>query len=146
MMSEAMQKRVDAMGIWGALLMGVLFAVSFCPTSAVWFFGLLALAGSIVNNGIIMIDKIEQNRRDGQSPYDAVIDSAVSRFRPILLSVATTMLGFMPLIIHHDALFYNMACVMFFGLGIGSLFTLNFVPTLYSVFFRIKAPEKLAGA
>jgi len=42
-MSEPMQKRVDAMGIWGALLLGVLFAVSFCPTSAAWFFGLLAL-------------------------------------------------------------------------------------------------------
>jgi cytochrome c biogenesis protein CcdA len=41
--SERMQKRVDAMGIWGALLLGVLFAVSFCPTSAAWFFGLLAL-------------------------------------------------------------------------------------------------------
>jgi cytochrome c-type biogenesis protein len=43
MMSEGMQKRVDAMGIWGALLLGVLFAVSFCPASAVWFFGLVAL-------------------------------------------------------------------------------------------------------
>ena len=43
MMSEGMQKRVDAMGIWGALLLGILFAVSFCPTSAGWFFGLLAL-------------------------------------------------------------------------------------------------------
>jgi cytochrome c biogenesis protein CcdA len=41
--SEGMQKRVDAMGIWGALLLGILFAVSFCPTSAAWFFGLLAL-------------------------------------------------------------------------------------------------------
>jgi len=43
MMSERMQKRVDAMGIWGALLLGILFAVSFCPTSAAWFFGLLTL-------------------------------------------------------------------------------------------------------
>lgn len=43
MMSAGMQKRVDAMGIWGALLLGVLFALSFCPTSAAWFFGLLAL-------------------------------------------------------------------------------------------------------
>jgi cytochrome c biogenesis protein CcdA len=42
-MSDAMQKRVDAMGVWGALFLGILFAVSFCPTSAVWFFGLLAL-------------------------------------------------------------------------------------------------------
>ena len=42
-MTEGMQKRIDAMGIWGALLLGVLFAVAFCPTSAAWFFGLLAL-------------------------------------------------------------------------------------------------------
>ncbi len=108
--------------------------------------GLLALAGSIVNNGIVMIDKIEENRREGQLPYDAVVNSAISRFRPILLSVSTTMLGFTPLIIYHDALFYNMACVMFFGLGIGSLFTLNYVPVLYSLFFRIKPPKEQVGA
>jgi multidrug efflux pump subunit AcrB len=102
--------------------------------------GLLALAGSIVNNGIVMIDKIEENRRAGQTPYDAVINSAVSRFRPILLSVSTTMLGFSPLILNHDPLFYGMACVMFFGLGIGSLFTRNYVPALYSIFFRVKIP------
>jgi len=42
-MSDTMQKRIDAMGVWGALFLGILFAVSFCPTSAVWFFGLLAL-------------------------------------------------------------------------------------------------------
>jgi multidrug efflux pump subunit AcrB len=104
--------------------------------------GLLALAGSIVNNGIVMIDKIEENRRDGQTPYDAVINSAVSRFRPILLSVSTTMLGFLPLIVNHDPLFYGMACIMFFGLGIGSMFTLNYVPALYSLFFRVKVPGK----
>jgi multidrug efflux pump subunit AcrB len=104
--------------------------------------GLLALAGSIVNNGIVMIDKIEENRREGQTPYDAVVNSAVSRFRPILLSVSTTMLGFSPLIINRDPLFYGMACVMFFGLGIGSLFTLNYVPALYSIFFRVKVPGK----
>jgi multidrug efflux pump subunit AcrB len=106
--------------------------------------GLLALAGSIVNNGIIMIDQIEENKREGQSPYDAVVNSAVSRFRPILLSVSTTMLGFLPLIVYHDALFYNMACVMFFGLGIGSLFTLNYVPALYTLFLRVEIPKKRA--
>ena len=104
--------------------------------------GLLALAGSIVNNGIVMIDKIEENRREGQNPYDAIVNSAVSRFRPILLSVSTTMLGFSPLIINHDPLFYGMACVMFFGLGIGSMFTLNYVPVLYSLFFRVKPPTQ----
>jgi cytochrome c-type biogenesis protein len=43
MMSDGMQKRIDAMGIWGSLLLGMLFAVAFCPTSAAWFFGLVAL-------------------------------------------------------------------------------------------------------
>ncbi len=104
--------------------------------------GLLALAGSIVNNGIVMIDKIEENKKEGQTPYDAIVNSAVSRFRPILLSVSTTMLGFSPLIINHDPLFYGMACIMFFGLGIGSMFTLNYVPVLYSIFFRVKPPAK----
>ncbi len=102
--------------------------------------GLLALAGSIVNNGIVMIDKIEENIREGQLAYDAVVNSAVSRFRPILLSVSTTMLGFLPLIINHDPLFYGMASVMFCGLGIGSMFTLNYVPVLYTLFFRVKCP------
>lgn len=104
--------------------------------------GLLALAGSIVNNGIVMIDQIEANRKTGQSDYDAVVNSAVSRFRPIFLSVSTTMLGFSPLIINHDPLFYGMACVMFFGLGIGSLFTLNYVPALYAIMFRVKSPAE----
>jgi cytochrome c biogenesis protein CcdA len=53
-MSEGMQKRVDAMGVWGALLLGVLFAVSFCPTSAAWFFGLLALMMGSEAGGITM--------------------------------------------------------------------------------------------
>jgi multidrug efflux pump subunit AcrB len=51
------------------------------------------------------------------------------------------MLGFSPLIINRDPLFYGMACIMFFGLGIGSMFTLNYVPALYSIFFRVKAPD-----
>ena len=60
-MTEGMQKRIDAMGIWGALLLGVLFAVAFCPTSAAWFFGLVALllgseagavTGQLANIGI----------------------------------------------------------------------------------------------
>ena len=107
--------------------------------------GLLALAGSIVNNGIVMIDKIEENKRDGMTPYEAVVNSAISRFRPILLSVSTTMLGFSPLIINHDPLFYGMACVMFFGLGVGSMFTLNYVPALYSLFFRVRPPSREAA-
>ncbi len=59
MMSEGMQKRVDSMGIWGALLLGILFAISFCPTSATWFFGLLALTmGSEAGAITTVLDKV----------------------------------------------------------------------------------------
>ncbi len=55
MMSEKMQRRVDAMGIWGALLLGILFAVSFCPTSATWFFGLITLTMGSEAGAITMV-------------------------------------------------------------------------------------------
>ena len=103
--------------------------------------GLLSLAGTIINNGIVMIDRIETLRDSGSSPYDAVIGSAISRFRPILLSVTTTVLGLLPLIISQDPLFYGMACVMAFGLIVGTVFTLGIVPILYTLFFRVRFPD-----
>jgi len=102
--------------------------------------GLLSLAGTIINNGIVMIDRIETLREEGNSPYDSVIGSAISRFRPILLSVTTTVLGLFPLILSQDPLFYGMACVMAFGLIVGTVFTLGVVPILYTLFFRIEIP------
>ncbi|MCK5189646.1 MAG: efflux RND transporter permease subunit, partial [Methylococcales bacterium] len=103
--------------------------------------GLLSLAGTIINNGIVMIDRVETLRESGSSPYDAVIGSAISRFRPIMLSVTTTVLGLLPLIISQDPLFYGMACVMAFGLIVGTVFTLGVVPILYTLFFRISIPD-----
>jgi cytochrome c biogenesis protein CcdA len=74
MVSEGMQKRVDAMGIWGALLLGVLFAVSFCPTSAAWFFGLLALTlGSEAGAVAGVLDKVGLPLPDATLPGGAVI-------------------------------------------------------------------------
>ncbi len=57
-MTAGMQKRIDAMGIWGALLLGVLFAVAFCPTSAVWFFGLVALILGSAAGGEVIVAKL----------------------------------------------------------------------------------------
>ena len=69
MMSEGLQKRVDAMGIWGALLLGVLFAVSFCPTSAAWFFGLMALIfGSEAEAVTVMLTRIGIELREASLP------------------------------------------------------------------------------
>jgi len=102
--------------------------------------GLLSLAGSIVNNGIVLIDRIETYRNEGMDPYDAIVNTCINRFRPIFLSVSTTALGIITLIYPYNPLFYGMACVIIFGLLIGTVFTLGFVPVLYAIFFRIKTP------
>jgi multidrug efflux pump subunit AcrB len=100
--------------------------------------GLLSLAGSIVNNGIVLIDRAESFVDEGYSRYDAIINSCINRLRPIFLSVATTVLGLFTLIWPYNPLFYGMASVMIFGLTVGTVFTLGFVPVLYSLFFNVK--------
>ena len=73
-MTEGMQKRIDAMGIWGALLLGVLFAVAFCPTSAAWFFGLVALIlGSEAGAITAMLAKIGISLPEASLPGATVV-------------------------------------------------------------------------
>ncbi len=103
--------------------------------------GLLSLMGTIINNGIVLIDKIESNRAEGMGDYEAVVSAAVSRFRPILMSMTTTVLGLLPLIVSRDPLFYGLASVMAWGLAIGTFFTLGLVPVLYTLFFRVRIPD-----
>jgi multidrug efflux pump subunit AcrB len=100
--------------------------------------GLLSLAGVIINNGIVLIDRIDSAHAGGREPYDAVVFAAVSRFRPIFMSAITTILGVTPLIIVGDPLFYSMAVVIATGLALGTLLTLVVVPVLYSLFFRVR--------
>ena len=102
--------------------------------------GLLSLAGVIINNGIVLIDKIDSERLAGRQPYDAVIMAAVSRFRPIVMTTITTILGVMPLIISQDTLFYSLAVILAFGLAAGTVLTLAVAPVLYTLFFRVKVP------
>jgi multidrug efflux pump subunit AcrB len=100
--------------------------------------GLLSLAGVIINNGIVLIDRIDSERASGTAPYQAVIKSAISRFRPILMTTITTILGVMPLIISVDALFFSMAAIIAFGLAFGTVLTLGVVPVLYAILFRVR--------
>ena len=108
--------------------------------------GLLSLAGIIINNGIVLIDRIDSERAAGTNPYDAVITAAITRFRPILMTTITTVLGLLPLIVSKDPLFYSMAIVIAFGLLIGTVLTLGIVPVLYSLLFRAKIPGRPAAA
>jgi multidrug efflux pump len=104
--------------------------------------GLLSLAGVIINNGIVLLDKIDVERDDGADPYSAVLTAAISRFRPILMTTVTTVLGVMPLILSKDPLFYSMAIILASGLIFGSMLTLGVVPVLYSLMYRVKGPGK----
>jgi multidrug efflux pump subunit AcrB len=98
--------------------------------------GLMSLSGMLIKNAIVLIDQIDLEIREGKEPFNAVIDSGVSRIRPVILASLTTMLGMIPLF--QDSFFVSMAVTIVFGLGFASLLTLLFVPTLYSVFFKIK--------
>lgn len=102
--------------------------------------GLLSLAGIIINNGIVLIDRIDSERTAGKEPYDAVVSAAVSRLRPIVMTTLTTMLGLLPLILSRDPLFYGMANVIAFGMALGTLLTLGLVPVVYTLLFRVKIP------
>ena len=98
----------------------------------------MSLAGVIINNGIVLMDKIDIEQASGKTPYQAVVDAAVSRLRPIVMTTVTTVLGVLPLIVSNDPLFYAMACILGWGLIFGTVLTLGLVPALYAVLFRVK--------
>ncbi|MFT7289159.1 MAG: multidrug efflux pump subunit AcrB [Halieaceae bacterium] len=97
--------------------------------------GALSLIGLLIKNAIVLIDETDQQIGEGKNPYEAVLDSAVSRARPVLVAAATTILGLIPLL--SDVFFVNMSVTIMAGLGFASLLTLTVVPTLYAMFFGI---------
>ena len=102
--------------------------------------GALSLVGLLIKNAIVLIEEIDQQIEEGKEPYTAVLDSSVSRMRPVVLAAATTILGLIPLL--SDVFFVNMSITIMAGLGFASLLTLTVVPTLYAVFFRIERPAE----
>ena len=84
----------------------------------------------------MLIDEINLQSGGEKSPLDAVVDSAVSRLRPVALAAATTVLGMAPLF--PDAFFVSMAVTVAFGLGFATILTMVVVPVLYSVFYRVR--------
>lgn len=105
--------------------------------------GALSLVGLLIKNAIVLIEEIDQQIEEGKEPYEAILDSSVSRMRPVLLAAATTILGLIPLL--SDVFFVNMSVTIMAGLGFASLLTLTIVPTLYAIFFRIKKPGESAA-
>jgi multidrug efflux pump subunit AcrB len=100
--------------------------------------GLYSLAGIIINNAIILIDRIDLEREMGKKIYDAIVSACQQRLRPIIITTLTTTLGLLTLIIPHDPLFYGLANIIAYGLGVGTFLTLAVVPVLYSLMFKDK--------
>ncbi|MDJ0938471.1 MAG: efflux RND transporter permease subunit [Woeseiaceae bacterium] len=98
--------------------------------------GFLSLSGMLIKNAIVLIDEINLQNAEGKAPIDAVLDSAVSRLRPVAMAAATTILGMAPLF--PDAFFVSMAVTIAFGLGFATILTMVVVPVLYSIFYRVK--------
>ena len=104
--------------------------------------GMISLAGILVNNAIMLIDQIEIERQDEESTFQAVLQAAQKRLRPIVMTACTTILGLLPLALQGGELWRPMANVLMFGLAFSTLLTLFLCPVLYILLFRVKAQSR----
>ena len=115
--------------VWGILITGS--AMGFVAQ-----LGILALSGMIIRNSVILIDQIQKHLDDGESPWEAVVDSAILRFRPIMLTAAAAILGMLPLM---TSTFWGpMAVAIASGLLVATVLTLLVLPTMYAAAYRVK--------
>ncbi len=91
----------------------------------------------LIKNAIVLIDQIEQDLKLGVEPYKAVLDSSVSRMRPVVMASGTTILGMWPLVT--DVFYAAMAVTIMSGLLVGTFLTLVIVPVTYTQVYKIKA-------
>ena len=121
-------------------LVGVTFGLLVANSSFGFFtiLGLISLSGIIINNAIVLLDRIAIEIRDfGRTEADAIMIACQQRMRPILLTTATTVLGMTPLLWGGTAMFKPMAITIIFGLAFATALTLLVVPVMYAMFFRV---------
>mgnify|MGYP000850091040 FL=1 len=119
-------------------LIGVALAMLLTDSALgfVAYLGVLALFGMIIRNSVILIDQIKKHEAAGEKPMDAIIDSAVLRFRPIMLTAAAAILGMLPLM---RSIFWGpMAVAIAGGLIVATVLTLLVLPVMYAVAYRVK--------
>ena len=119
-------------------LIGVAFAMLVTDSALgfVAYLGVLALFGMIIRNSVILIDQIKKHEEAGEQPMDAIIDSAVLRFRPIMLTAAAAILGMLPLM---RSIFWGpMAVAIAGGLIVATVLTLLVLPVMYAVAYRVR--------
>jgi multidrug efflux pump subunit AcrB len=103
------------------------------------FLGMISLAGIVVNDTIVLIEKTDIAIKElGKKPYDAIIYAAQQKFRPVLLTTFTTVLGLIPLYIGGGLMWEPMAVSIMVGLLFATVIILLFVPVMYKMLFRVK--------
>ncbi|HMB70162.1 MAG TPA: efflux RND transporter permease subunit [bacterium] len=107
--------------------------------------GLISLAGIVINNAIVLLERIKTEEDGGRSAPDAIVEASVRRLRPILLTTTTTVVGLVPLWLGGGPMFAPMAIAILFGLLFATLLTLGVVPLLYSLFFRVSFRSATGG-
>ena len=93
----------------------------------------------LIKNAIVLIDQIDLEIRGGKEPFLAIVDSGVSRMRPVSMAALTTILGMIPLLA--DAFFVSMAVTITCGLAFATALTLIVVPVLYAILFKVPNPK-----
>jgi multidrug efflux pump subunit AcrB len=114
------------------------------PFGFVALLGVIALMGMIMRNSVILIDQIEQDRRRGVPAWDAIVEAAVRRFRPIVLTAAAAVLAMVPLT--RSVFWGPMAVAIMGGLIVATVLTLLALPAMYAAWFRVRrGPATAAG-
>jgi len=127
-------------------LIGIVFTLLLVnkPLGFVAILGILALFGMIARNAVLLIEQIETERTQRESAWEAVIEATLSRFRPIMLTAISTVLGFIP--IAADVFWGPMAFAIMGGLFVATMLTLIVLPALYVALYRIREPSPKAVA
>ena len=113
------------------------------PFGFVAMLGTIALSGMIMRNSVILVDQIDQDVAAGHSPWDAIIDATVRRFRPIVLTAAAAVLAMIPL--SRSVFFGPMAVAIMGGILFATVLTLIFLPALYAAWFRVQPEPATVG-
>ena len=124
-------------------LIGIIVALLLVgkPLGFVAILGTLALLGLIARNAVILIEQIQTERAQGLGAWDAVVEASQSRFRPIMLTAFSTVLGLIPIA---PTVFWGpMAFAMMGGLLVATALTLLFLPALYVAWFRVEEPAEV---
>ncbi len=109
------------------------------PFGFVAMLGTIALSGMIMRNSVILVDQIDQDKASGLPAWQAIVESTIRRFRPIVLTAAAAILAMIPLT--RSVFFGPMAVAIMGGLAIATILTVLFLPALYAAWFRVKVPE-----